>query len=182
MPDADTYLAELKRGTPAAVERLVGEYEGPLFRYFLAIHGDAALAGDQSADAFVELVRALPKMRGGSEKLRGFVYAIAKNIERRRWRQRPTGEHTLDAVAATACPHPSPERSAEQNESLQLALKAIQSLDPTTRNIFLLRFVEQLSINEVATTLDLAVGTVKSRIHRGRQELQTLLATSEEEA
>lgn len=180
MSDADAYLAALRHADPSAVERLVAEYEGPLFRYFLAVHGDAALAGDQSADCFVELVRALPKMRGGPERLRGFVYAVAKNVERRRWRQRERPE-SLNAAAELPDDHPCPADSADQQEQLGRALQAIQALAPTTRDIFVLRFVEQLSIDEVAETLDLPAGTVKSRIHRGRKELSEMLAPSNED-
>lgn len=179
LPPDDAYLAALQRADPSAVERLVAEYEGPLFRYFLAIHGDAALAGDQSADAFVELVRALPKMRSGPDRLRGFVYAVAKNIERRRWRQ-PEHPESLDTAKEVSDGRLCPADSADQQEQLGRALQAIQALAPTTRDIFVLRFVEQLSIGEVAETLGLPTGTVKSHIHRGRKELHMMLAASEE--
>lgn len=182
MNESDVYLAELRRGQPAAIERLVSDYEGPLFRYFLACHADPAVAGDQSAETFVELVRALPKMRGGFGQLRGFVYAVARNVERRRWRQRPTGDRPLEAAADVACRSRGPDEAAETNEQLTRALEAIGRLDPITRDIFVLAFVEQHPLAEVAATLDMPLGTVKSRIHRGRQELQAMLVPHEKKA
>jgi|GEM_PF-2641838 len=52
---------------------------------------------------------------------------------------------------------------------------AIRALEPATRDVFLLRFVEELSIAGVAEALGEPIGTVKSRLHRGRQRLQELL-------
>jgi RNA polymerase sigma-70 factor (ECF subfamily) len=177
----DAYLADLRRAKPAAVERLVADYEGPLFRYFLAIHGDAHTAGEQSAESFVELVRALPKMRGGAEQLRGFVYAIARNVERRRWRQR-TSDHSLDAADGCVSPLPGPGETLERREQLERALGSLRRLDATTREVFVLAFVEQLPLAEVARALNMPLGTVKSRIHRGRQELKAMLHPDETEA
>jgi hypothetical protein len=62
----DEFVRSLKRGEADAYEALVRRFEGPLYRYFLASHGDAQLAGEQSADCFSDLVESLPKMSGGS--------------------------------------------------------------------------------------------------------------------
>ena len=177
----DTFLADLRRAKPAAIERLVAEYEGPLFRYFLAIHGDPNTAGEQSAESFAELIKALPKMRGGTEQLRGFVYAVARNVERRRWRQQ-SSDQSLDATAGYVSPLPGPSETLERREQLERALGALRGLDEVTREVFVLAFVEQLPLAEVARALDMPLGTVKSRIHRGRQELKAMLHPDETEA
>ena len=176
MTEAERYLDGLRRGDAEAVERLVGEFEGPLFRYFLARHGDDQLAGEQSTDCFVALVRALPRMRGGPESLRGFVYAVARNVERRRWRRRDAADSINDHLEVSS-EAPGPERQAEGREGLQRALAAINRLDAVTRDVFLLRFVEQLPLQEIALALDEPLGTIKSRLHRGRKQLQALLTS-----
>lgn len=168
------WVEDLRHVDPVAVERLVAEYEGPLYRYFLARHGDPERAGAQSVDCFAELVRALPRLRGGPEQLRGFAYAVARNVERRRWRQRQT-HRPLDDAGDQPSTRPDPQETAAAREELARTLELLKRLDPITRDVFLLRFVEDLPIDEVARTLDLPVGTVKSRIHRGRKRLSELL-------
>lgn len=182
MPYDDAFIARLKRGEASAVERLVADFEGPLYRYFLAIHGDSALAGEQSADSFSELVTALPRLRGGPAQLRGFVYAVARNVERRRWRQRWRHDEPLEAVGEPEAASPNPSDTAATRDDLRRAFEVLRGLDSTTRDIFLLAYVEQLPLGEVAQTLGLPLGTVKSRIHRGRQELAASLDPSTEEA
>ena len=80
------FVRKLKAGDPQAYEALVERFEAPLYRYFLASHGDEQLATEQSADCFGDLVESLPKMTGGSEQLRAFVFAVARNVLRRSWR------------------------------------------------------------------------------------------------
>ncbi len=63
----------------------------------------------------------------------------------------------------------------EADEQSARLIDAIRLLDPPTRDVFILRFVEQFSVAEVAQTVDEPIGTVKSRLHRGRQRLAQLL-------
>ena len=83
----DEFVRSLRRGEAEAYEVLVRRFEVPLYRYFLASHGDPQLAGEQSTDCFSDLVESLPKMLGGSEQLRSFVFAVARNVLRRQWRR-----------------------------------------------------------------------------------------------
>jgi len=176
----DEWLAGLRRGDPAAYESLVSRYEGPLYRYFLAAHGDPQLAGEQSADCFGELVRALPKMKGRPAHLRPFVFAVARNVLRRRWRRNHAAPAPLEAAGEVVYSGLSPVSTAEHREELERVLKALHELDCQTREVFVLRYVEQLSLAEVAAIVGEPLGTVKSRIHRGRQRLDVLLRTADE--
>jgi RNA polymerase sigma-70 factor (ECF subfamily) len=175
----DEWLTGLRRGDAAAYESLISRYEGPLYRFFLSAHGDAQLAGEQSADCFGELVRAIPKMKGGRENLRAFVFGVARNVLRRSWRSNHNQIARLEAANDTAYPGPSPGMSAEHREELARVLAALRELDPATREVFLLHCVEQLPLIEVAAITGEPLGTVKSRIHRGRQRLDALLGRAE---
>jgi len=175
----DEWLARLRRGDSAAYESLVCQYEGPLYRYFLTAHGDAQLAGEQSADCFVELVQAVPKMKGGREQLRAFVFGVARNVLRRRWRNNEAHAAPLEAASDAEYLGPSPTLTAEHREELQRVLTALRELDPLTCEVFVLHCVEQLPLAEVAIITGEPLGTVKSRIHRGRQRLDSLLRRSE---
>jgi RNA polymerase sigma-70 factor (ECF subfamily) len=176
----DEWLANLRRGDAAAFERLVSQFEGPLYRYFLASHGDPRLAGEQSADCFGDLVRALPGMTGTAAQLRPFVFAVARNVLRRSWRRQRRHAVGAEAEGERACPRPTPDAAAEQREEVERALRALDELDADTREVFVLRFIEQMSLAEVAAVVGEPLGTVKSRVHRGRQRLEALLKTANE--
>lgn len=174
----DEFLNRLRRADHDAFDELVHRFEDQVYRYFLASHGDPQLAGEQSADCFGNLVESLPKMTGGAEQLVPFVYAVARNVLRREWRRKSRNLAPLDVVVATADKQPGPYADNESKDEVTRALEAIQTLDPATREIFLLRFVEQMSVAEVALAVGEPVGTVKSRLHRGRLRLQEILQST----
>jgi RNA polymerase sigma-70 factor (ECF subfamily) len=175
MHEDDTWLIGLRKGEPAAYVKLVGRFEGMLYRYFLASHGDPQLAGEQSADCFGELARAFRKMKGGPQQIRPFVFSVARNVLRRRWRRAHTKPEPLEAAAEVADCGASPNAMAEHREELSRFMEALSELDRDSREIFLLRYVEQLSLHEVATIVGKPLGTVKSLVHRGRERLRELL-------
>jgi RNA polymerase sigma-70 factor (ECF subfamily) len=176
----DEFVRRLRRGESAAYEVLVSRFEAPLFRYFLASHGDPQLAGEQSADCFSDLVESLPKMTGGSGQLRPFVFAVARNILRRQWRRQARECAPLGSAAEAIDRWPAPDALTETAEESARLIKAIRSLDEPTRDVFLMRFVEQMPVAEVALAVGEPVGTVKSRLHRGRLRLQKILQTTKE--
>jgi RNA polymerase sigma-70 factor (ECF subfamily) len=171
----DEFLRSLRKGEADAYETLVRRFEAPLYRYFLASHGDPQLAGEQSADCFSDLVESLPKMSGGPGQLQSFVFAVARNVLRRQWRRRARGFARLAAASEAIDDRHSPDAAVEASEEFARLIAAIRSLDHPTRDVFLLRFVEQMSVAEVAETVGEPIGTVKSRLHRGRQRLQEIL-------
>lgn len=173
----DRWLAGLRKGDSTAYQTLVSRFEGPLYRYFLASHADPQLAGEQSADCFGELVRAIPKMTGGPAQLRPFVFAVARNVLRRRWRVEKNRPLSLEAAGEEVFPGASPSAIAEHREELGRLLNALDELDGETREVFILRYIEQLSLAEVAEVTGEPLGTVKSRVYRGRQKLEVILRT-----
>ncbi len=175
MTSGDEFLQRLRRGDPAAYEELIVRFERPLYRYFLGVCGDPQLAGEQSSDCFGELFKALPKMSGSSEQLKAFVFGVARNVSRRQRRNQRSATCSLEETKEITCASPGPAQAIESREELARLLSAIQSLDETTRDVLLLRFVDHLSLAEVAAVVDEPLGTVKSRIHRGRKRLQAIL-------
>lgn len=173
----EEFIASLKRREDDAYELLVRRFETPIYKYFFGSHGDPQLAGDQTADCFSELVKSLPKMAGGANQLRPFVFAVAKNIVRRQWRLQTRGFTPLCSADDVVDHCPGPESVAEAAEESARLIAAIRSLDPATRDVFLLRFVDELPIAEIAEALGEPIGTVKSRLHRGRKRLQEILQT-----
>lgn len=175
MTSDDDFLQRLRLGDPAAYEELIVRFEGPLYRYFLGVCGDPQLAGEQSSDCFGELFKAMPKMSGSPDQLRAFVFGVARNVSHRRRRSQRCLASSLQETDEITCASPGPVQATESREELARLLSAIHTLDETTRDVLLLRFVDQLSLAEVAAVIDEPLGTVKSRIHRGRKRLEAIL-------
>jgi RNA polymerase sigma-70 factor (ECF subfamily) len=175
----EAYLKQLKEGHPAAYERLIERFEGPLYRFFFCDHHDHHVAQEQTAETFTQLVRSLPNMRGGHDKLSAYVFATARHIQQRQWRRPKTQLAPLSEAQNVIDTGPSPVTQAADREQLGHVLRAIGRLDPQLRNVLLLRFVEGYSIEEVAHALEMPSGTVKSHIHRGRVQLKQIFSEEE---
>ncbi|MEM9369304.1 MAG: RNA polymerase sigma factor [Planctomycetota bacterium] len=180
MTDWDSALLErLKGGDHAAFERLVDDYAGPLFRFFVCDHGNHHLAEDQSAETFAQLVRSIPSMRGDAERLPAFVFTIARRIKQRDWRKRTMPTDLIDAAHGVPDTGPSPEARLEAREQVAAAMMAIGSLKQNAREAMLLHYVEGYSIALVSEVLGERTGTVKSLLHRARHQLRHELKTTE---
>jgi len=175
----ESFLDRLKAGEHAAYVQLVERFEGPLYRFFLCDHRNHHTAQEQTAETFAQLVRSLVGMRGSCEQLRAFVFATARHVQIRQWRQRKPRPSPLVEALDVSDPGPSPMALASDREQLERVLSAIGQLEDTLRNVLLLRFVEGCSIEEVAEALELPVGTVKSHIHRSRSRLRQIFAEKE---
>ncbi len=173
----ERFVEQLRRGDSAAYELLVERFEGPLYRFFVCEHRNHHGAEEQTADTFAELVRSLPNMRGGQEQLRAYVFATARHMQQRRWRRRRKESLPLAEAADVLDSGPAPSAVAENREQAEQALRLIDGLAEAERTVVLLRFVEELSIAEIAEALAMPAGTVKSHIHRGREKLKQLIAS-----
>jgi RNA polymerase sigma-70 factor (ECF subfamily) len=166
----------LRAGEPQAFEELVRGYQHRVFGVAVRMLGNRAEAEDVAQEVFLRVHRSIGDFRGEA-KLSTWLYSIASRLclnrlagsERHRVRE---GEETLmrlpsaDAGAADAL-----ERG-ERDAALQ---QAIASLTEERRIVVVLRDVEGLSYDEIAEALDLEPGTVRSRLHRGRQDLRDKL-------
>lgn|SRR5262245_43312073 len=177
-PD-ESFLVQLKAGAPAAYALLVEQFEGPLYRFFYCNHRDHHLAQDQTAETFAQLVQSLPGMHGSCDQLRSFVFATARHVQLRRFRERKHRSAQLVDDLDIADAKPSPLAVAADREQLERVLDAISQLEDPLPNVLLLRFVEGCSIDEVAQALDLPLGTVKSHIHRSRLRLNQIFSEKE---
>lgn len=178
MSTDETLLLRLKAGDAAAYEWLIGQFEGPLFRFFVCQHRDYHLAQEQTSETFVQVTRSISRMKGEIESLRAFVFAVARHVKLRHWRQPRLDNNSLADDVDVLDPHPTPAMQADQKEQMDLVLRSISQFEPTVRDVLLFRFVEGLSLGEVASLVELPLGTVKSHIHRGVVRLKKLLSDS----
>ena len=172
-------LAGLKAGDPSAFEELFRRFEGPLYRFFFLSHGDHHLAEDQCSDTFVTLVTAIHRLRGGAERLRGFVFGVARNVLRRWRRQNRFRPMPLEQAREAVDRRPGPFRSVADEEAMRQAIGFFEAFAEPVRMVLVLRFVEGLPLDEIARVLSLPLNTVKSHVLRARNRLREQIALSE---
>ena len=151
---------------------------------------EAARQGDQ--DAFAELVRlyekrvfALTSRMWGEASFSTWLYRLASNacvdLLRREGRHRAAAGASLDDEEMkidAVDPAPSPQDVAERRELREQVEAGLAALSPEHRQVLVLREIHQLSYDEISQVLSLDVGTVKSRISRGRRQLRKFLLES----
>ncbi len=186
LPDADV-VALAQRGREPAYRELIRRYERPVFSLVFRMVRDRELAEDLAQDTFIKVLQHIDRYRP-EFKFSSWLFKIANNvaIDHLRRRQLDTismdgSPHavTSDAVQATSFDVSAHDESAlERLEAKELGSAiedAIAQLRPEYRACILLRHVEDKSYEEIAATLDLPLGTVKTYIHRARHELRGLL-------
>jgi len=186
LPDADV-VALAQAGREPAFRELIRRYERPVFSLIYRMVRDRELAEDLAQDTFIKVLNHIDRYRP-EFKLSSWLFKIANNvaIDHLRRRQLDTismdgSPHasTADAIESTSFEVALPQESAlEEMEAKELGSaieQAIARLRPEYRSCILLRHVEGRSYEEIATTLDLPLGTVKTYIHRARHELRRAL-------
>ena len=191
-PQAEVqFIERLKRGDAAAFETLVNERSGEIYGLLYRLTENAEEARDLTQETFLRAFQSIMHFRGESD-LRTWIYRIAINQARNRWRwwrrRRRDATVSIDApefggrlglIATLKSEQPrDPEQDALANERERALRKALSSLRRVYREAVVLRDIEGFAYEEIATTLEISVGTVKSRLARGRQELRRKLEGS----
>lgn len=184
------FIERLKQGEAAAFDHLVNERSGDIYALLLRLTSDPEEARDLTQETFLQAFRNVQQFRGDAS-VRTWLYRIAINLARNRWRwwmrRRRDVTESLDAERGErgelsdtlADPRQlSPEQTALAREREQLLRAALAKLRRPFREAVILRDVEGLSYEEVAAALGVNVGTVKSRLSRGRTELRRFLEGS----
>jgi len=185
--DAECVLVRrLREGEECAYEALILRYEQPVFGVVSRLMDDSADAADVVQEVFLKVFRNIAHFRGDSS-LKTWIYRIAVNEARnhKRWFSR----HRRQEVGLEAGPGetggcrdwlPDPGRSPFEvtldHETQALIEEALAQVNPTFRAALVLREIEGLSYEEIAEILEISLGTVKSRILRGRDALRKHLA------
>ena len=186
LPDADV-VALAQQGRDAAYRELVHRYERPVFSLVYRMVRDRELAEDLTQDTFVKVLSHIDKYRP-EFKFSSWLFKIANNVAIDQLRRRQ-----LDTISMDGSPHAASAEAVEASsfdvavaqesaldelEARELGSaieRAISSLRPEYRSCIMLRHVEGRSYEEIAATLDLPLGTVKTYIHRARHELRKAL-------
>jgi RNA polymerase sigma-70 factor, ECF subfamily len=182
--DESELVSELQAGSEAAFDCLVTHYHGPVFNLILGMLGDPSDAADRTQEVFLKAFKGIRNFRQGSS-LKTWLYRIAirEALNYRRWFKR----HLQKNVSIDAEPgeghckfeiedmHATPFDQLASREIQSVVQDALGRIPEVFRSAVILRDLEGLSYEEVAEVLECSVGTVKSRILRGRRALKDLL-------
>ena len=178
------WIDNARQGDQAAFEQLVRLYEKRVFALTLRMCRNPEDAAEAAQEAFLSAWQGLAFFRGESS-FSTWLYRLASNacvdLLRREGRHQAAAGPSLndeEAPLDVADGTPGPQEAAERSELRQQIEDGLSALSPEHRQVLILREMHQLSYDEIADTLDLDVGTVKSRISRGRKQLRKFLLES----
>ena len=168
-----------REGDVAAFEKLIGKYQSKVYTFAFAFTGSPDVAQDLAQDALVKVYRSLGSFRFQSA-FSTWLYSIVKNtyldlVKSRAGRERaleePLGEHDLAELrdASTA------EERLLAKESRRTLMRALRQVPVAYRTVVMLADVQGLGYDEIAGALEVPIGTVKSRLKRGRDALKDAL-------
>lgn len=174
-------IAECLSGQTQAFGALVERYQDRLYNSLVSVVGSTDEALDVAQDAFVQAFEKLDSFRGDSA-FYSWLFRIALNAAVSRHRKKRRATVSIDAARdntgqepADTHPQAFPGFALEQTER-QLAVRtALAELPEDFRTVLVLKEIEGMKYEQIAETLECPVGTVRSRIHRGRIELRAKL-------
>ncbi|HET9304509.1 MAG TPA: sigma-70 family RNA polymerase sigma factor [Candidatus Sulfotelmatobacter sp.] len=184
-------VAELKSGSEAAYAWLIGEFQQPVYGLVYRVVNDPADAADTTQDVFLKVFRGIKQFHGESS-LKTWIYRIALHeaANRRRWwfrhKARETSIEPADSESMNAGDHAmqvaltdhaeSPFENVAHHEIQAQVEEALRKVPEPYRTTLILRDLEEMSYEEIAELLEISLGTVKSRLTRGREALRQRLA------
>ncbi len=190
-------VAELKAGSEEAYAWLVGEFQQPVYGLVYRMVNDPADAADTTQDVFLKVFRGMKSFHGGSS-LKTWIYRIALHeaANRRRWWFRHKAKETSMEPVESDGPSPgeqamqvaltdhgeSPFDQVAHLEVQHRVDEELRKVPEPYRTTLILRDLEDMSYEEIAEVLEISLGTVKSRITRGRNALRQRLAPYVREA
>jgi RNA polymerase sigma-70 factor (ECF subfamily) len=181
-------IAELKAGSENAYAWLIGEFHQPIYGLIYRIVNDPSDAADTTQEVFLKVFRGIHRFHGDSS-LKTWIYRIALHeaSNRRRWWFRHKAQETsIEPLEIGECEYSGEDRLVDPGESpleqfahaevREVVERALERVTEPYRTALILRDLEDMSYDEIAEVLQISMGTVKSRITRGRDALRKKLA------
>jgi RNA polymerase sigma-70 factor (ECF subfamily) len=189
-------IAELKAGSEEAFSWLITRYHQPIYSLLARTVRDPADAADLTQDVFVKVFRGIGSFHGESA-LRTWIYRIAlhEGLNQRRWWSRHKQHEVTIEMETVDCengeptrlkemlvdPGESPYEMASHSQTKERVEAALRRVPEPFRMTLILRDIEGFVYEEVAAMLEVNIGTVKSRLVRGRACLRTLMMADDAE-
>lgn len=173
-------IARLQKRDEAAFEELIRQYEKKVYTLCFRMCGNSEDAEEAAQDAFLALWRGIDRFRQESS-LSTWIYRLATNacIDTLRRRKKQSGSVSLDdeeLFVDAVDTSPQPQETVEYREAQKLLQEGLSALPEEYRKVLILREIEGLSYTEIAESASIELGTVKSRISRGRSLLRNFLS------
>ena len=172
----ENLVRRAQQGDVNAVGELYDRYQTLIFRYVRARIYDHQTAQDLTGEIFLRMVEYLPSYRPMGVPFLAWLYRVAHNHLVNHIRKETA--QTLEPLASAEILHHTegnPTTMLEQKLDLQRLLRALERIDEQQRDVLILRFLLDMSLKDVAESLDKTVGAVKSLQHRGVLALQVAL-------
>ncbi|WP_425436524.1 RNA polymerase sigma factor SigW [Paenibacillus herberti] len=171
------------KGDQRAFAELVGMYQDKLYHLAYRMLYNRQEAEDAVQETFLRVFRNMERY-DDSMKFSTWIYRITTNLSIDRLRRRKPGfsldaelpEHDgLDGYSMFASEDTSPEEEVLLSETQHIIRNAIDTLPPKYKTVMVLRYLEDLSLQEIGDVMDMPVTTIKTRVHRGREFLRKKL-------
>ena len=185
--DSD-FIDRLRNGDGEAFDTLITRYSGDIYSLLYRMTEDAEEASDLTQETFLSALKAIRTFRGESE-LKTWLFRIALNHSRNRFRwwkrrkrsetvslDRPVGDGTATVSDMIADEGESPEQVVLRLERQERLTVALNGLPEIFREAIVLCDIEGFGYEEIARALGINIGTVKSRLARGREQLRKRLS------
>ena len=183
VPDELKAVQLCKKGDAGAFNVLVLRYQDRVFNMLFRMTGDRQLANDLAQETFIKAYKAIGGFRVGSS-FYTWIYRIAVNTAYS-YMRKEKAQKRVNTVALEDNPlgrdgvaskkKNNPVQILERSELEMKVQQYISELDNTLRSVVILRDIEGMEYQVIAEILDIPIGTVKSRLHRGRMELREKL-------
>jgi len=179
-----TLIQRSQKGDHNAFAALVDEHQRYVYNLALRVVKDENEALDLTQETFVRAWTALPNFKGQSQ-FRTWLYRIVTNLcynrlPNLRRSLNDLGNDVIENIPETGAAFDNPAREFESNETRNYLHQAMEDLDENYRLLLTLRYQNELSYEEIASTLNLPLGTVKTGIFRAKAKLRSALAHLED--
>jgi RNA polymerase sigma-70 factor (ECF subfamily) len=184
MPTEQLLIQRAQKGDHDAFAALVDEHQRYVYNLALRVVKDENEALDLTQETFVRAWIALPNFKGQSQ-FRTWLYRIVTNLcynrlPNLRRSLNDLGDDVMENIPEMDSTLDNPAHKFESNETRSYLHKAIENLDENYRLLLTMRYQNELSYDEIASTLNLPLGTVKTGIFRAKAQLRTALANLED--
>ena len=180
-------IERCKAGDTLAFDELISAHQDRVFNTAFRLMGNYEEALDLTQEVFLNCFRKIANFKGDSA-LSTWLYRITVNTAKNRWKyQQSRGLNRMTSMDAPMDAddeervkqfpdnQPTPRKVATDREAMAYFEKQLEHLNEEHREVLVLRYMDELSYEEIAEILDLSLGTVKSRIHRARNELRDVM-------
>jgi RNA polymerase sigma-70 factor, ECF subfamily len=172
-------LQQAQRWDEAALTQIYDNFAPAIYRYIYRKTGNVETAQDLTAETFHRFLEALRREAGPCEHLSGWLYRVAHNLVVDFYRSQPNEPMVSVDDVDVGCA-PFDEQQLAHEERIERARVAMQQLTPLQQEVMVLRFLEEMSLQEVAKILERTVGSIKALQHRAVESLQRILEESNE--